>query len=178
MHVKKKSAVVDTECYWAPEVNKQSELVLTNPSWTERSVYQFPSIPSCKVPLALKRSVATHRFLNKICFNEGYLSSPKICRSNLETSCISTSESVWRIFSFPNHKRFLSFFHVDVHLESVQRVYFDHNNVRERVENPRKTTLMAFFKHCQEGNFAKSLLYEDVSSYYRFDKLFKMFILN
>ena len=32
-----------------------------------------------KVPLALKRSVAAHRFLNKICFNEGYLSGPKVC---------------------------------------------------------------------------------------------------
>ena len=43
-----------------------------------------------KVPLALKRSIAAHRFLNKICFNEGYLSGPKVCRSNLETPCIPT----------------------------------------------------------------------------------------
>ena len=41
-----------------------------------------------KVPLALKRSVAAHRFLKKICFNEGYLSGPKVCWSNLETPCI------------------------------------------------------------------------------------------
>ena len=41
-----------------------------------------------KDPLAPKRSVAAHRFLNKICFNEGYLSDPKVCRSNLETPCI------------------------------------------------------------------------------------------
>ena len=41
-----------------------------------------------KVPLALKRSVAAYRFLNKICFNEGYLSGPKVRRSNLETPCI------------------------------------------------------------------------------------------
>ena len=61
---------------------------MTNPSWAARSVYPFPSIPSCKIALALKRSVAAHRFLNKICFNEGYLSSPKVCRSNLETPCI------------------------------------------------------------------------------------------
>ena len=40
-------------------------------------------------PLALKRSVAAQRFLNKICFNEGYLPGPKVCRSNLETPCIS-----------------------------------------------------------------------------------------
>ena len=41
-----------------------------------------------KVPLALKRNVAAHRFLNKICLNEDYLSGPKVCRSNLETPCI------------------------------------------------------------------------------------------
>ena len=32
------------------------------------------------------------------------------------------------------------------------------------------------FKLCQEHNFVKTLLYEDVSSIYTFDKLFKMFI--
>ena len=35
---------------------------------------------------------------------------------------------------------------------------------------------MTFFKLCQEHNFVKTSLYEDVSSYYTFDKLFKMFI--
>ena len=94
----KKSAVVDTECYWAPQINKQAIVVLTNPSWTERSVYPFPPVPSLTkyawtkviylVPLALKRSVAAHRFLNEICLNEGYLSSPEVCRSNLETPCM------------------------------------------------------------------------------------------
>ena len=67
---------------------------------------------------------------------------------------------------------------MDVHLENGKRVYFDLNNVREWVENPRNTTLMALLKLYQEDNFAKTLLYEDVSSYYTFDKLFKMFILN
>ena len=66
---------------------------MTNPSCTERSVDSFPSIPSCKVPLALKRSVAANGFLNKICFNEGYLSGPKVCRSNLETPCRSDISS-------------------------------------------------------------------------------------
>ena len=41
-----------------------------------------------KDPLALQRGVAAHRFLNKICFNEGYLSDHKVCRSNLETPYI------------------------------------------------------------------------------------------
>ena len=47
---------------------------------------------------------------------------------------------------------------MDVHLENGQRVYFDHNNVRERVENPRNTKLMAFLKLCQEDNFAKAFV--------------------
>ena len=69
---------------WAHTTTNQAIVITTNPSWTQRNVYPFPSIPSCKVPLALKRSVAAHRFLNKICFNEGYLSGPKVCRSNLD----------------------------------------------------------------------------------------------
>ena len=90
---------------------------------------------------------------------------------------ISTSEEVWRILSLHIHKRFPPVFQMDVHLENGQRVYFDHN-VREMVENPRNTTLMAFLKLCQEDNIAKALLYEYVSSYYTFDKLFKRFTLN
>ena len=68
---------------------------------------------------------------------------------------IGTSEAVWRILSFHIHKRFPTVFQMDVHLENGQRVYFDHNNVRERVVNPRNTKFIAFLKLCQEDNFAK-----------------------
>ena len=91
---------------------------------------------------------------------------------------ICSSEAVCRILSFLIHKRFPPVFQIDARLENGQRVHFDHNNVRERVENPGNTKLMAFLKLCQEDNFAKTFLYEDVSSNYMFDKLFKMFILN
>ena len=67
-------------------------------------------------------------------------------RSNLTYTC------------FHIHKRFPPVFQMDVYFENGQRVYFDHNNVRERVENPRNTTLTAFFKLCEEDNFAKSSL--------------------
>ena len=63
-----------------------------------------------KVPLALKWSVAAHRFPNKICFNEGYLYGPKVCRSNLETPCITT-RIVWLMKTTAMYKgkhRFLS----------------------------------------------------------------------
>ena len=79
---------------------------------------------------------------------------------------IIISEAVWRILPFPIHERYPPVFH----LENERSVYFVSDNVRERVENPRNTTLMAFFKLCQEENFAKTLLYEDVPSYYTFDK--------
>ena len=90
---------------------------------------------------------------------------------------ISTSEAVWRILSFHIHKCFPPVFQMDVRLEKERRVYFDNNNFRERVENPSNTTLMAFLKLCQEDYFAKTFLYENVSSYYTFDKIFKMFSL-
>ena len=44
------------------------------------------------------------------------------------------------------------------------------------VENPRNLTLMAFFELCQEHNFVKTQLDEDVCSYCTLDNLFKMFI--
>ena len=74
---------------------------------------------------------------------------------------LSTSEAVWRKLSFRIHKRFPHVFQMDVYLENGQRVYFDHNNVRERVENPRNTNLMSFLKLCQEDIFAITLLYEN-----------------
>ena len=83
---------------------------------------------------------------------------------------ISTSEAVWHILFFLFISVFPPVFHVEIHLENGQKVYFYHD-FSEMVENPRNTMLMAIFKHCQEENFAKTLLYEDVSSYYTFDKL-------
>ncbi|KAL0830677.1 hypothetical protein ABMA28_002814 [Loxostege sticticalis] len=83
---------------------------------------------------------------------------------------ISTSEAVWRTLSFPIHERHPTVMHLDVHLENGQRIYFDPENVQERIDNPRQTTLLAFFKLCQECDFAKSLLYDEVPSYYTYDK--------
>ena len=67
---------------------------------------------------------------------------------------ISTSEAVWHILSFHIHERFPP-------VKDGQRVYFDHNNVTERVENPRNTKLMAYLKLRQEDIFAITLLYEN-----------------
>ena len=105
--MEKKSAVVDTESYWAPEINKPSDISTDKLLLDWEECLSFPLIPSCKVPLALKRSVAAHGFLNKIYFNEGYLSGPNVCRSNLETFCIYYSAVVnadfaWWFFTKAN----------------------------------------------------------------------------
>ncbi|KAJ8723199.1 hypothetical protein PYW08_003111 [Mythimna loreyi] len=83
---------------------------------------------------------------------------------------ISTSEAVWRILAFSIHDRHPTVMHLDVHLENGQRIYFDPYNVTERLENPRQTTLLAFFKLCEVDQFARSLTYDEVPSYYTYDK--------
>ncbi|XP_074109302.1 uncharacterized protein LOC141534058 [Cotesia typhae] len=79
---------------------------------------------------------------------------------------ISSSEAVWRILRFPIHDRFPSVMHLTVHLENGQRIYFTEEDVVEKVINPPKTTLMAFFELCQVDDFAKTLLYVEVPAYY------------
>lgn len=83
---------------------------------------------------------------------------------------ISSSEAVWRILSFPIHGRHPPVVHLDVHVEGGQRVYFQPDNVRQRLENPRKTTLLAFFCLCETDEFAKTLIYDEVPSFYTYDK--------
>ncbi|XP_069965797.1 uncharacterized protein [Bactrocera oleae] len=83
---------------------------------------------------------------------------------------ISTSEAVWRMLSFSIHERFPPVTHLDVHLENGQRVYIDPSNIQEAMDNPKNTTLMAFFKLCQSDEFATTLLYEEVKTYYTFNK--------
>jgi len=69
---------------------------------------------------------------------------------------ICSSEAVWRIFSFDIHERTPDIIHLAVHLENGQRVFFTQNNVNDIVNNPRDTTLTAFFKLCAEDVFAKT----------------------
>ncbi|XP_036347381.1 uncharacterized protein LOC118756745, partial [Rhagoletis pomonella] len=83
---------------------------------------------------------------------------------------ISTSEAVWRILGFSIHERHPPVMHLDVHLENGQRVYFNPENVRERLENPPSTTLLAYFNLCQQDSFAQTLLYNEIPSYYTYNK--------
>ncbi|XP_045511060.1 uncharacterized protein LOC123705982 [Colias croceus] len=88
---------------------------------------------------------------------------------------ISSSEAVWRILSFSIHERYPPVIHLDVHLEGGQRIYFNPENVTERLHNPRRTTLLAFFNLCETDAFSRSLLYSEVPSYYTFNKQEGMF---
>lgn len=53
--------------------------------------------------------------------------------------------------------------HLDVHLENGQRLYFDPDNVAERLEKARQTTLLPFLGSVDQ--FARSLTYDEVPSY-------------
>lgn len=83
---------------------------------------------------------------------------------------ISSSEAVWRILSFPIHERYPPVTHLDIHLEGQHRIYFDPDNVEERLENPRQATLLAFFRLCETDDFAKTLLYDKIPAYYTYNK--------
>jgi len=78
---------------------------------------------------------------------------------------ISKSEAVWRLLEIPLYEKNPTAVHLAVHLENEQRVYFSSENVRQVVENPPKTTFIAFFNLYSSDVFAKTLLYHEVPHY-------------
>lgn len=60
---------------------------------------------------------------------------------------ISTNEAVCRILRFPIHERYPAVMHLHVHLPNGQRIYFNENNLHERLANPPNTTLTALSMH-------------------------------
>ena len=83
---------------------------------------------------------------------------------------ISSSEAVWRIFQFPIHERYPAVIHLAVHLQNGQRIYFNEENLQDRVINPPVSTLNAFFELCRNVDFAKTLLYNEVPQYYIWER--------
>ncbi|GFQ92396.1 ATP-dependent DNA helicase [Trichonephila clavata] len=77
---------------------------------------------------------------------------------------ISSNEAVWRILNFPIHERHPTVIHLSVHLENGQRVYFTEGNAAERARFAPETTLTAFFRLCNEDEFARTLFYHQVQS--------------
>ena len=88
---------------------------------------------------------------------------------------ISSNEAVWRILSFPIHKRSPDVVHLAVHLQNGQRVYFPETNVQQRALNPPDTKFTGFFSLCKNDSFAKKLLYTEVPSYYTWNTKIKVF---
>lgn len=82
---------------------------------------------------------------------------------------ISSNEAVWRILSFPIHNRNPAVVHLAVHLENGQRVYFTTDNAQQIAERPPSTTLLSFFDLCQSDPFARTLLYSQVPTYYKWN---------
>jgi len=78
---------------------------------------------------------------------------------------ICSSEAFWRFFDFSIHERFPAVIHLAVHFENNRRVYFTEDNIHQIIDNPRKTTLTAFFDLCSSDDFAR-LLYHEVLGYY------------
>jgi hypothetical protein len=76
--------------------------------------------------------------------------------------------------SFPIHERSPAVVHLAVHLENGQCVYFTAANVQQVALNPL-ATLTAFFALCQKDAFAKTLLYSEVPTYYKWNASRKSF---
>ena len=86
---------------------------------------------------------------------------------------ISTNEAIWRIFGFEMHSSHPCVINLAIHLENGQRVYYTEISARQIVTTPPQTTLTAFFKLCQIDSFAKTLLYQEVPTYYTYKSLEK-----
>ena len=68
--------------------------------------------------------------------------------------------------NFPITGRFPPVIHLTIHLENGQRVYFTDQNVQQRAEEPPISNLLAFFKLCEIDDFARTLLYAQVPTYF------------
>ena len=89
------------------------------------------------------------------------------------TGCyISTNEAIWRIFGFEIHSSHPSVINLAIHLENG-RVYYTESNTKQIATTPPQTTLTGFFKLCQIDSFAKTLLYQEVPTYYTWKSLEK-----
>lgn len=89
---------------------------------------------------------------------------------------ICSNEAFWKTFRFPIHGRHPAVVKLHVHLENGQRVYFRQDNARRIAANPPRTTLTAFFELCQVDEFARTLLYMQVPSFYTWNISSRKFV--
>lgn len=83
---------------------------------------------------------------------------------------VSTDEAIWRIYGFLIHDRYPNVIKLQVHLENGQRVSFTASTARGVSERgPPRTTLTAFFELNRNDQFARTLLYSEIPSYYTWE---------
>ncbi|CAE1313603.1 unnamed protein product [Acanthosepion pharaonis] len=75
-----------------------------------------------------------------------------------------------RFINFPIHERFPAIVHLAVHLENDELRYFSADRAMDVAARNKDTTLPAFFKLCRQDEFARTLMYPDVPSYYVWTK--------
>ena len=81
---------------------------------------------------------------------------------------ISSSEAVWRLFNFDIHQHWPPVEPLAVHLPGMQILFFDPNLP---IDPEKDTTLLGFFKLCEQDDFAKTLLYVEVPNHYTWKKV-------
>ena len=84
----------------------------------------------------------------------------------LHSQYVSPSEACWRIFGFSMHDNYPKVTRLAVHLENMDYIRFDPNNVSQH-DLPRDTTLTACFAACRNPQYAHlthDLLYPDFPS--------------
>ena len=130
---------------------------------------------NCHINVEFSSSVRSVKYICKYCNkgpdaamfnirNKKTLDEIKAFEQGRYCSC---NEMMWHLYGFDQHKRWPPVFQLNVHLENGQRVYFTEENVADAVANPRDTHLTAFFKLCQQDEFARTLLYPEVYNYYK-----------
>jgi hypothetical protein len=89
--------------------------------------------------------------------------------AHLAGRLLSASEAVYRLLALPLHKEWPSVVRLDIHLPHQQRMIFDPTADETELLDQLTTTtstLMGWFMLNREDAFARSLLYQDIPSYY------------
>ena len=80
---------------------------------------------------------------------------------------LSAHEAIWRILALPLFEVSHTIVRLNVHLPNEQQVFFNAGaDIEEVVNNRKDTQLEAFFKLCEEDEFARRLTYQEVPIHY------------
>ena len=89
---------------------------------------------------------------------------------------ISAHEALWRIFDFPTNSLSHTVQRLSVHLPGEQNVTFTEENMQSVVDNPKDSTLDAYFAlnegigySPEEIQLARDTLYHDIPHHFRWD---------